>query len=250
VDGTQVYPRRGRTVVTSDLAWSKDGPQPGLPRGARLGPPRLVLLAEFDNPTGDSTWDLPAGAALDGARVFWAGPGKLVVGKTIMKPLVRHVVHQGPPSRAASRSEPRAKRSFREDTRALRSSRLHRGHPGPNRRPPARRPELRRASRRWAGSLRGGQRCGSRTSTSACPAPRWRCQAAADLKIRHSQIIGEVAVAVSGGGDVEIHDSFIQGAISFAPPAAPTSTSATAPSAARATIRRRPRSTTAATTLQ
>jgi hypothetical protein len=103
VDGTQVYPRRGRTVVTSDLAWSKDGHSLAFLEERASGPPRLVMLAEFDNPTGDSTWDLPAGAALDGARVFWAGPGKLVVGKTIMKPLFATSFTRDRPPEPASR---------------------------------------------------------------------------------------------------------------------------------------------------
>ena len=47
----------------------------------------LVLLAELDNPTGDTTWDLPLTASTDGTSVFWAGSGKLVVGKTQLRPV-------------------------------------------------------------------------------------------------------------------------------------------------------------------
>jgi hypothetical protein len=94
VNGAQVYPRKGRTVIASDLAWSKDGislafvermdrPDPS----AAAGRGRLVLLADVDNPTGDTTWDLPAAASLEAVRVFWAGSGKLVVGKTAVHPV-------------------------------------------------------------------------------------------------------------------------------------------------------------------
>jgi hypothetical protein len=50
-----------------------------------------VLLAEFDNPTGDTTWELPASASVpasaEGVRVLWSGPGKLVVARSPTKPL-------------------------------------------------------------------------------------------------------------------------------------------------------------------
>jgi hypothetical protein len=45
------------------------------------------MLADFDNPTGDTTWDLPASTPVDGIRVFWSGPSKLIVGKTATRPL-------------------------------------------------------------------------------------------------------------------------------------------------------------------
>lgn len=87
VDGTPVYPRQGRTVVPSPASWSKDGHSLAFIESPTVGPARLVLLAEYDNATGDTTWDLPAAAAVDAARVFWAGPGRLVVGKSLTKPL-------------------------------------------------------------------------------------------------------------------------------------------------------------------
>jgi hypothetical protein len=97
VDGGQVYPRRGRTVVASAPAWSKDGrslaflekPRGEKPRGETPAerPARLVLVAEIDNPTGDTTWDLPPTANTEGALVHWAGTGKLVVGRTQMRPI-------------------------------------------------------------------------------------------------------------------------------------------------------------------
>jgi hypothetical protein len=87
VDGVQVYPRKGRALIGCDPAWSKDGHSVAFLELRPHGPARLVLLAEYDNATGDTTWDLPAGAALEGARVFWAGAGKLVVGKSSMRPI-------------------------------------------------------------------------------------------------------------------------------------------------------------------
>jgi hypothetical protein len=87
VNGVQVYPRRGRAAIASEPTWSKDGVALAFLETPAGAPARLVLLAEFDNPNGDNTWPLPASARLDGARVFWAGPGKLVVGRTALKPL-------------------------------------------------------------------------------------------------------------------------------------------------------------------
>jgi hypothetical protein len=87
VDGAQVYPRRGRTMVASAPAWSKDGRSLAFLEARAAQPTRLVLLAELDNPTGDTTWDLPPTANTEGALVFWAGSGKLVVGRTQMRPI-------------------------------------------------------------------------------------------------------------------------------------------------------------------
>jgi hypothetical protein len=87
VDGAQVYPRRGRARIASGPAWSRDGRSLAFLETPAEAPARLVLLAEFDNPTGDTTWDLPAAMRLDGARVFWIAPGTLAVGKNAMKPL-------------------------------------------------------------------------------------------------------------------------------------------------------------------
>jgi hypothetical protein len=87
VDGVQVYPRRGRAIIATDPSWSKDGRSLAFVETPADAKPRLVLLAEFDNPTGDTTWDLPPAAGVDGARVYWSGASKLVVGKSATHPL-------------------------------------------------------------------------------------------------------------------------------------------------------------------
>jgi len=87
VDGAQVYPRRGRTIVASAPVWSKDGHSLAFLEQPVAHPARLVLVAALDNPTGDTTWDLPADAKIDGASVSWAGAGKLVVRRTTLHPI-------------------------------------------------------------------------------------------------------------------------------------------------------------------
>jgi hypothetical protein len=87
VDGVPTYPRKGRSFISSPVAWSKDGHSLAFLESPTEGPAHLVLLAEFDNPTGDTTWDLPPAVSIEGARVFWAGPGRLVVGKTVTHPI-------------------------------------------------------------------------------------------------------------------------------------------------------------------
>ena len=87
VNGVQVYPRRGRTVVVSEPAWSRDGRSLAFVEAPPRQAGRLVLLAAPDNPTGDTTWALPTSTSIAGVKVFWAGPGKLVVGKSAMRPL-------------------------------------------------------------------------------------------------------------------------------------------------------------------
>ncbi|HXI60772.1 MAG TPA: hypothetical protein VNO55_32150 [Polyangia bacterium] len=87
VDGAPTYPRKGRSVISSPATWSKDGHSLAFLESPTDGPAHLVLLAEFDNPTGDTTWDLPPAVSIEGARVFWAGSGRLVVGKTVTHPI-------------------------------------------------------------------------------------------------------------------------------------------------------------------
>ena len=74
-------------MVASAPAWSKDGRSLAFIEARATEPARLVLVAELDNPTGDTTWELPPAANTDGALVFWAGSEKLVVGKTQMRPV-------------------------------------------------------------------------------------------------------------------------------------------------------------------
>jgi hypothetical protein len=87
VDGQPIYPRRGRTVISSPPAWSKDGHSLAFLETPAGAPPRLVLVAALDNPTGDTTWSLPPTAAIEGVSVFFASNGRLVVGKTTMRPV-------------------------------------------------------------------------------------------------------------------------------------------------------------------
>jgi hypothetical protein len=97
VDGVKMYPRKGQTIIASDPAWSKDGTSLAFLEARPAKPPRLVLLAEFDNPTGDTLWDLPPTVALEGTQVFWANHGKLVVGKSVLKPVFATPFVKEPP---------------------------------------------------------------------------------------------------------------------------------------------------------
>lgn len=87
VDGVKMYPRKGQTGIASEPAWSKDGTSLAFLETRPAHPTRLVLLAEFDNPSGDTIWELPATLPVEGAQVFWANHGKLVVGKSVLKPV-------------------------------------------------------------------------------------------------------------------------------------------------------------------
>ncbi|HEY0711798.1 MAG TPA: hypothetical protein VGF45_03935 [Polyangia bacterium] len=87
VDGVKVYPRRGASRLSGPPAWSKDGTSLAFVENRPEKPARLVLLAEFDNPTGDTFWDLPAMASLEGAQAYFTGHDRLVVGKSALKPL-------------------------------------------------------------------------------------------------------------------------------------------------------------------
>ncbi len=83
-DGAQVYPRTGVTRIQGTPAWSSDGRSLALIEGGAQ--PKLVVLVEFDNPHGDNVWPLPPDATDPSMQVFWAGPGRLVVGHEITKP--------------------------------------------------------------------------------------------------------------------------------------------------------------------
>jgi hypothetical protein len=87
VDGAQVYPRRGRTVVAGAPVWSRDGRSLAFLELPSLRPPRLVLVADVDDPKGDTTWDLPPDTKLDGAFVAWSGRDKLVVRRAAARPI-------------------------------------------------------------------------------------------------------------------------------------------------------------------
>jgi hypothetical protein len=87
VNGVQVYPRRGRSIIPSELAWSKDGSALAFLETPPRKPARLVLLADYANPGEDVSWELPASTSVEGARVFWVRPNRLVVGKASGKPL-------------------------------------------------------------------------------------------------------------------------------------------------------------------
>lgn len=84
-DGVQVYPRAGVTRIQGEPAWSPDGRSLALIEGGAK--PKLVVLVEFDNPHGDNAWPLPPGATDPTLRAFWAGLGRLVVGREITKPV-------------------------------------------------------------------------------------------------------------------------------------------------------------------
>jgi hypothetical protein len=101
VDGAQLYPRHGRTAIASAPVWSKDGHSLAFLEVPAGTPARLVLVAELDNATGDTTWDLPPAAPLEGAGVFWAGSGKLVVGKTPTRPIFSSSFTKESPARGA-----------------------------------------------------------------------------------------------------------------------------------------------------
>ncbi len=95
VDGQPVYPRRGYTTIQGEPAWATDSlGLAAIETGANR---RLVVLVEFDNPTGDNTWPLPPEAADPALHVFWAGLGKLVVGPSLTKPVFAASFHRDPP---------------------------------------------------------------------------------------------------------------------------------------------------------
>ena len=78
VDGAQVYPRRkkDRTVITGEPVWSKDGYGLAFLETPKARPGRLVLLANYESPREDVSWDLPPDADLEGARVILVSPGQ------------------------------------------------------------------------------------------------------------------------------------------------------------------------------
>jgi hypothetical protein len=94
VDGEAVYPRHGFTTLRGEPAWASDSlGLAAIESGAHR---QLVVLVEFDNPTGDNTWRLPPEADDPSLHVFWAGPGKLVVGPSLTKPVFAASFHRDP----------------------------------------------------------------------------------------------------------------------------------------------------------
>ena len=85
VDGRNVWPRRGVTHIFGAPAWSPDGHGIAFVESGAHGA-RLVVLVEFDNPTGDLTWNVPDDALAPGLKVFWAGDSKVLIGESALHP--------------------------------------------------------------------------------------------------------------------------------------------------------------------
>jgi hypothetical protein len=85
VDGRTVWPRRGTTRLQQAPVWSPDGHGIALVEEGPAGA-RLVVLLEWEDPSGDLTWAVPKEALAPGLRVFWAGDSKVVIGETGLKP--------------------------------------------------------------------------------------------------------------------------------------------------------------------
>jgi hypothetical protein len=85
VDGRTVWPRRGTTHLFQPPVWSPDGHGLALVDQGTAGA-RLVVLVEYDDASGDLTWNVPKDALSPGLRVFWAGDSKVVIGETALRP--------------------------------------------------------------------------------------------------------------------------------------------------------------------
>lgn len=88
VDSVQVWPRSKtagpkRRVVSGPI-WSPDGEGLAFIESTR-GLTRLVVLLVIDNPTGDLTWNVPAGAADPKNKLFWM-KNKVLIGSSMLKP--------------------------------------------------------------------------------------------------------------------------------------------------------------------
>lgn len=86
VDGRRVYPRHATSTIVAEPVWSPDGAALAFVEAPPGVAPRLILVADLEDGSSDTTWDLPPTIRLEGLHVFWAGPGKLVVGKTAASP--------------------------------------------------------------------------------------------------------------------------------------------------------------------
>ncbi len=85
VDGRNVWPRRGVTKIHGAPVWSPDGHGLALIEDGNFGP-RLVVLVEYADASGDLTWPIPRDALAPGLRVFWAGDNKVVIGESALRP--------------------------------------------------------------------------------------------------------------------------------------------------------------------
>jgi hypothetical protein len=85
VDGRNVWPRRGLTKVHGAPVWSPDGHGLALVEDGNFGP-RLVVLVEYADASGDLTWPIPHEAMAAGLHVFWAGGNKVVIGESALRP--------------------------------------------------------------------------------------------------------------------------------------------------------------------
>jgi hypothetical protein len=85
IDGRTVWPRRGTTHLNVPPVWSPDGHGIAVVDDNGVGG-RLVVLVEYDDPSGDLTWAVPKDALSPGLRVFWSGDSKVVIGETVLHP--------------------------------------------------------------------------------------------------------------------------------------------------------------------
>jgi hypothetical protein len=85
VDGRNVWPRRGLTKMQGAPVWSPDGHGLAFVEDGNFGP-RLVVLVEYPDASGDLTWPIPREAVAPGLHVFWAGDNKVVIGESALRP--------------------------------------------------------------------------------------------------------------------------------------------------------------------
>jgi hypothetical protein len=86
VGDKEIYPRTRtpRARYRGPIAWSADG------RGLafiELGEqPKLVVLVELEDESGDLSWPIPPEATGPSMKVFWAAPNKVVIGDDPLNP--------------------------------------------------------------------------------------------------------------------------------------------------------------------
>lgn len=85
VDRRAVHPRAGSVYLLAAPTWRRDGGALAwVERGE--GETRLVVLPDLQPGTTPLTWALPSRGGLDGDRVAWAGPQRVVVGPELLAP--------------------------------------------------------------------------------------------------------------------------------------------------------------------